>query len=636
MSRKTGCVLACALLLALANPGLAEKRSRQMQQMKRRPDLERARAVEFKFGGTVGERIAANQKNWLMTAPSSNPQMLQMFRDRERNYTVATAPDGLLWWSGEFAGKYLTSAVECYRLTRDKSLRKHLEGFVKELIATQDSDGYMGPFPKSIRMVGQGLWDLWGQYHCMLGLYRWHQETGDAEALAAARRAADYFCQFFLDGNRRVIEARDEEMNQSCIHIFTLLFEETGEPRYLELAREIEKDFETPPSGDYIRKSIAGVPFYQLPKPRWEGLHAVQGIAELYFITGDEKYRKAYEQIWWTIAEFDRHNTGGFSSGEQAQGNPYHQGPIETCCTIAWMAVTVDMLRMTGDSRVADELELSTFNGILGAQEPNGRWWTYNTPMDGKRRAGTQDIAFQARAGSPELSCCSVNAPRGLGMLSEWAVMSAKDGIVLNYFGPGEFAAKTPSGTAVRIVQKTKYPVEGRVSITVSPQKAVSFALRLRIPGWSRKTSVSLNGSPVEATPGQYLVLNREWQPGDMIELDLDMSTWLWVGEKECEGKVSIYRGPILLAYDQRFGEYDADKLPQIRLDSPPKALPVNTPSPKPMLLLRVPTEDGKGITLCDFATAGMAGNQYASWLPAQGLKPTPFTRKNPMRVSRP
>jgi len=67
-----------------------------MRLAKREPAFEQARGTDFSFGGTVGERIAASQRNWLMTAPTSNPAMLQIFRDRERNYTVATAPDGLL------------------------------------------------------------------------------------------------------------------------------------------------------------------------------------------------------------------------------------------------------------------------------------------------------------------------------------------------------------------------------------------------------------------------------------------------------------------------------------------------------------------------------------------------------------
>jgi DUF1680 family protein len=303
------------------------------------PVLGRPREIEFRLGGFMRQRLSANVQNWLLVAPDANPAMLEMFRDRDRR-----PPRSLVPWAGEFPGKYLISAVQALRLTRDTRLRRHLQRFVRALIQTQDADGYLGPFPAASRLTGPGLWDLWGHYHCMLGLLLWYRETGDRPALDAALRAADLMCRTFLDGGKRVLQAGSEEMNQSLIHVLCLIYQETGEERYLRLAREIEKDWETPPSGDYLRAALAGKEFYQFRKPRWESLHAIQGIAELYFITGDERYRRAFEQIWWSIDRGDRHNSGGFSSGEQATGNPYDPKPIETCCTVAWMALTLDML----------------------------------------------------------------------------------------------------------------------------------------------------------------------------------------------------------------------------------------------------------------------------------------------------
>jgi hypothetical protein len=588
--------------------------------------------AEFAFEGMMGQRLAANQREWILLAPAANPAMLQMFRDNDR-----TSHRNLVPWAGEFAGKYLISAVQALRISRDAQLQAFIKSFVADLIATQDTDGYLGPFPKSEAMMGKGRWDLWGQYHCMLGLYLWHKETGDAEALAACRKTADLFCRTFLDGGKRVIQAGSEEMNESSIHIFTLLYRETGTPRYLQMAQAIEKDWQTPPSGDYVRSALAGKAFYQCPKPRWESLHGIQGVAELYFITGDANYRKAFEQIWWSIVEGDRHNTGGFSSGEQATGNPYDPRPIETCGTIAWMAVTQDMLRMTGDSRAADELELSTWNAVLGAQNASGRWWTYNTPMDGQRKASAHDIVFQARPGSPELNCCSVNGPRGLGILSEWAVMSRKEGVVLNYYGPSSFTVAAPSGRKVKLLQKTDYPAASHIELTVAPEGTERFSLYLRIPSWSRMTEVKINGMTQPGTkPGTYLPLERQWNAGDKVDLVLDMSPRLWVGERESEGKVGIYQGPILLAYDPRFDVHEVEKLPPVDVAGLPRRVEAKAAGPKPLILLEFATKDGRTIKLCDFASAGTAGNPYVSWLPAPGLKPAKHSRENPMRAAWP
>lgn len=593
------------------------------------PVLEAARGAEYDFGGFVGDRLRANVRNWLLTAPAANPAMLQMFRDRDR----APARD-LVPWAGEFAGKYLISGVEGLRLTNDGELRAHLGRFVGDLVATQGPDGYLGPFGKDRRMTGKGLWDLWGQYHCMLGLLLWHRQTGDPAALAACRAAADLFCRTFLDEGQRVVQAGSEEMNESAIHVFCLLFEETGEGRYLRMAREIERDWQMPPSGDYLRSALAGKAFYQCPKPRWESLPGIQAMAELYFITGADTYRQAFERTWWSIAEFDRHNTGGFSSGEQATGNPYDPRAIETCCTIAWSALTVDRLRLSGDARAADELEWSFYNAVLGAQNAAGAWWTYNTPMDGERKASAHEIVFQARAGSPELNCCSVNGPRGLGMLSDWALMSGRDAIVVNYYGPGRFTARTPAGGRVQLEQATDYPRGGRIALKLAPQKKERFVLALRIPGWSRRSTVAVNGeAAAPAEPGRYLRLDREWKRGDTIDLELDMSTRLWVGEREARDKVSIFHGPLLLAYDPRFDAHDPARLPEVDVAGTPAPV---APRPETILLLRYPGRAGQGITLCDFASAGMAGNRYVSWLPARGLAPAPFARENPMRAQWP
>lgn len=584
------------------------------------PVCEPPREARFRLEGWIADRLQANLNQWLFTAPIANPAMLQMFRDRDRYPRRALVP-----WAGEFAGKYLISAVQGYRLNRDRRLRDLLQWFVKELISVQDADGYLGPHPRSERLTGRThdgqspLWDLWGHYHCMLGLLLWWRETGDADALQSACKAADLVCRRFLDTGTRILSAGAEEMNMAISHVFCLLYQATGNARYLQMAREIEKDWETPPAGDYVRTALRGIEFYQTPKPRWESLPNVQAIAELYFITGDERYRQAVLHIYRSIRKTDRHNTGAFSSAEQAVGNPYDTRAIETCCVIAWMALCVDVLRMTGDSTVADELELATCNAVLGAQHPSGRWWTYNTPMDGVRRASAHDIVFQAHQGAPELNCCSVNAPRGLGMLSEWAVMRTAEGVNLNYYGTGRVQLPLTRGRTLTLNVQGDYPRRPEVQIGVNVTRPTEFALRLRIPAWSRKTEVWLNGQRIsDVTPGTYLTLQREWRSGDTLRLRFDFSLHAWLGEREQAGKVSLYRGPILLAYDQRFNAMDPDDVPALSLANLRYAEERKTGALSPLLLLRFTGTDGRALRLCDFASAGAAGTVYRSWLPVR------------------
>src|SRR5271165_250649 len=101
----------------------------------------RVPGTTYQFDGYVAGYLQRLGDQWLKIAPSANPAMLEMFRDRERQPYRALVP-----WAGEFAGKYLTSAVQMLRLTADADLRAYLARFVQALLALQDSDGYLGPW----------------------------------------------------------------------------------------------------------------------------------------------------------------------------------------------------------------------------------------------------------------------------------------------------------------------------------------------------------------------------------------------------------------------------------------------------------------------------------------------------------
>ncbi|HVY72157.1 MAG TPA: beta-L-arabinofuranosidase domain-containing protein, partial [Verrucomicrobiae bacterium] len=541
----------------------------------------------------------------------------------------------LVPWAGEFVGKDLISAVQALRLSENPALRKQVAEVVAELVATQAEDGYLGPFPKAARL--RGNWDLWGHHHCIEGLLLWHEQTGDNAALACARRAADLVCQLYLDTGHHALEAGDPEMNLAIIHGLGMLYRVTAEPRYLRMMREIEKDWEK--AGDYVRAGLDGREYFQSPRPRWESLHDLQGLLELWRVTGDIKYRTAFEHHWRSIRRWDRRNTGGFSSGEQATGDPYAPTAIETCCTVAWTALTLDYLRLSGDALAADDLELATFNGGLGAQHPSGRWWTYNTPMDGTREASAHTIVFQARAGTPELNCCSVNGPRMVGMLSEWAEMMAADGIIVNYYGPHTFKGQFPNDQEVTIKCDSNYPRDGRVILTVAPKQPREINLRLRVPAWATKSTARVNGHEVPAGhPGHYLELKRRWQAGDTVELDLSLGLRFVAGAREAAGKVSVYRGPLLLAYDQTQNDFDEDRIPPLVLGQLSAARVPPVPAAKtsldrltsPWIVVEFPAENGRFVRLVDFASAGSVGTRYRSWLPAQYPPPPPVVTQAP------
>ena len=628
----------------------------------KKPICSRASKARIQVDGFLKDYLRGVTEQWLLVAPKANPAMLEMFRDRDASPLREMVP-----WAGEFAGKYLTGAVQVLRVTNEPKLKAWLKDFVRILVGLQDADGYLGPWPRQCRLtntdsIGQHTWDTWGHYHIMLGLILWHEETRDKEALACATRIADLLCRKYLGRKKtRLVDTGSTEMNLSPVHSLCILHRKTRQERYLKLALQIVDEFaaqgeDEPLAGDYLREALGGKEFFQTPKPRWESLHPIMALAELYWITGKDQYRNAFEQIWWSIVKHDRHNNGGFSSGEKATGNPFHLAAIESCCTIAWTAMSVEMLKLTGNSIVADELELTMLNSVVGMHSATGRWATYNTPMNGIRRASAHAIVFQAREGSPELNCCSVNTSRGFGMLSDWALMKDHESLVLNYYGPSALTAELKPGLSVTLTQETEYPFDGKITIGVTPSKTLQFALKLRIPHWSAKTKVRLNGEMVRGVnAGTYLQIDRKWKSRDQIEIALDMSLHFWRGEQECDGLASVYRGPILLAYDHRYNLKNASKgKPQVRdvakrdpvtcmLNIPP--IEASSMKPRrvqwsdwlpPLLLLEFKAGDSKTVRLCDFASAGETGTPYCSWLPIRRCsEAAEFSRQNPLRTIR-
>ncbi|NQT93535.1 MAG: glycoside hydrolase family 127 protein [Lentisphaerae bacterium] len=631
----------------------------------KQPLLKRIPKTQMRIGGIVGDYLGGIIDQWLLVAPKSNPGMLEMFRDRDASPLRQMVP-----WAGEFAGKYLTGAVQVLKTTNDPRLKAWLKEFVHRLVSLQADDGYLGPWPAAHRLTnsapnsafGNSTWDTWGHYHVMMGLMLWHEETNDKEALACATRIADCLCRKYLGKKKpRLVETGRTEMNLAPVHSLCILYRKTKEEQYLRMARQIVDEFGVKQkgahlAGDYLEQPLAGKEFFETPRPRWESLHPIMGLAELYWITGEDKYRKAFEETWWSIVKLDRHNNGGFSSGEQATGNPYHLAAIESCCTIAWNAMTVEMLKLTGNSVVADELELSLINSVIGMHSSTGRWATYDTPMNGLRRASAHSIVFQARESTSELNCCSVNTSRGFGLLSDWGLMKQKDALVLNYYGPSTLSAKLKPGISVTLAQETGYPLDGKILIRVKPSRSCEFGLKLRIPAWSSKSSVRLNGETIRGVKaGSYLTITRKWKPGDKIQVSFDMSFRFWRGENECKGQTSVYRGPLLLAYDHR---YNLQNAPKGKLDmhggDPPKPIwyeltmpPLDARNMKtrrvswsdwlpPLLLLEFKATNGKTVRLCDFGSAGEAGTPYRSWLAVRHTPTTPvFSRERPLRSER-
>jgi hypothetical protein len=88
-----------------------------------------------------------------------------------------------------------------------------------------------------------------------------------------------------------------------------------------------------------------------------------------------------------------------------------------------------------------------------------------------------------------------------------------------------------------------------------------SFPLYLRIPGWCKNASISINGkkSLIDLRPGAYGCIDRQWRNGDKVILRLPMKVTLRTWAKN-KNSVSVNYGPLTfsLKINERFVKEDS------------------------------------------------------------------------------
>jgi hypothetical protein len=145
------------------------------------------------------------------------------------------------------------------------------------------------------------------------------------------------------------------------------------------------------------------------------------------------------------------------------------------------------------------------------------------------------------------------------------------DAIYVNLFIQGR-AEIDFNGQKIELKQKTNYPWDGKIAITVLPEKSAEFSLKIRIPGWAQnkpvpsdlyhyltkdneKPVLMLNGEKIDYQLQKgYATINRKWRSGDSLELILPMKTRKVFAHEKVEadrGKLSLERGPIVFCAEE-------------------------------------------------------------------------------------
>lgn len=541
-----------------------------------------------------------------------------------------------LYWQTEFWGKWFTSAVLAYQYHRDDRLKKVLDAGVNDLLATQTPDGYIGNYAAANRLQ---RWDIWGRKYSMLGLLAYYELTKDRKVLRSAMRVAD---NLFTDLKQQdgIIVTKGSYKGMAASSVLEpvcLLYRYSRNKKYLDFAEEIVRQWEMPEGPQLLSKSKVNVA-ERFPKPKdwysaeqgqkaYEMMSCYEGLLELYRLTGNVRYKQAVEDTWTNIHHTEINIAGSGAStemwfkGKDQQNLPIHHYQ-ETCVAVTWLKLTNQLLKLTGESKYADEAEVVYYNALLAAMSAKGAAWAKYTPLNGQRLPGNEQCGMG-------LNCCEASGPRGLFNFPQHLVMEKDDGLQINHFASGEYVAKSPLNQKISLVQNTDYPQSGDIQMKLVLAKPETFAIYLRIPAWSKLTKLMVNGVEVgNLVPGKSVPVKRVWSTGDQISLNLDMRGRI-VETGTAVQSMAIMRGPIVLARDSRFegAGLEAVVKPVADKDGYIKLIRVATKPDEYFMSFNAPfipesyTEKPNGttnITLCDYASAGNGPVKsfYKVWTP--------------------
>ncbi|MCW3807956.1 beta-L-arabinofuranosidase domain-containing protein [Plebeiibacterium marinum] len=494
---------------------------------------------------------------------------------------------------GYFSTEYTFDDTDIYKILEGMSysvqmfpnteLEAEMDYLIDIIGSAQETDGYL----YTARTAGEP-----GNLHSWVGINRWvnvpdlshelyncghlyeaavahYQATGKSNLLDIAVKSADLLVDVFLKGGltyepgHQIVEMGLVKMSRA-----------TGNEDYLKLAKYF---LDLRGNKGVMRKEYS-----QSHKPviyQEEAVgHAVRavymysGMADVAALTGNSAYMQAIETIWHNVVDKKYYINGGIgaSHGGEAFGVNYelpnHTAYCETCASIGNVYWNHRMFLQHGDSKYYDIIERTLYNGVISGISLSGDHFFYPNPL-----ASDAQYLFNHGSNTRQewfgCACCPSNLCRFIPSMPGYIYAQKNDSVYINLFVEGN--TKLKIGTdSVQISQITNYPWDGDVQINIDPSKTENFNVLVRVPGWAKgkpvpgdlysylETSgedvvVKLNDNEIKGYTNDkgYIVLSREWNAGDRVNIHFPMSVHKTVANSkvtEDVGKVALERGPIL------------------------------------------------------------------------------------------
>jgi len=441
-----------------------------------------------------------------------------------------------------------------------------VSGLAEVLRAAQEPDGYLNSNVQAGHEVQWNNLVISHELYCIGHLIQagvaHRRATGGDELFDIARRAADCVVREFADRRRKDTDGHPE-IEMALVE----LYRETGDDAYLDLARQLldvrghgvleaNGHFDS----TYFQDAI---PVREQPTVAGHAVRALYllcGVVDVYLETGEQALLASALRQWESMTAAKTYLTGAVGSrfDGEAFGEEYELPPDlaygETCATIANIMLCWRLLLATGESRFADAIERALYNLLAASTSVERTGFFYNNPV--QRRVARPAAATRTRPARAEApgtrppwfacACCPPNIMRTVASLGGYLATCSDTGLQLHQYMP----ATIRTGTATLAVA-TEYPRDGVIAIGVRETADRSWTLALRVPGWCRGATVSVNGTPLPASANAsgYLEIGRLWRAGDQVTLTLPMPVRLTVAHPSVDalrGAVAIERGPLV------------------------------------------------------------------------------------------
>jgi len=567
--------------------------------------MSRLHAVPF-TQVTITDRFWAPRRavNRTVTLAHALDQLETSGTVRNLELAAAGAREGFQGYVFQDSDVYKTIEAVSYSLATDPdpALDARVDALIAKVAAAQLPDGYLNSH-FSITGLDKRWTNLRDRHemycagHLFEAAVAHYQATGKRALLDIALRCAEHIDQRFGEG-RQPGYAGHPEIELALFRLWRV----TDDPRWFELARFLlvhrgERFFahehQTPLDaydGHYWQDNVPLAEHREIVGHAVRAGYLFAAVTDLVAETGDAALWRMLRRVWGNTVERRMFVTGGIGSSGSNEGFttdydlPNLTAYQETCASIA-LAMWAQRLNLhTGDGHYADHVELALYNAVLAGVSLDGTRFFYDNPL--------ASAGYHHRREWFGCACCPPNLARTLAALGGYAYACDDAGLVVNLYIQGSVTTRL-AGVATTVAVTTDYPWDGQVTLDLAPASAVRAALRLRVPGWCQGARVRVNGAPVAAPVVHgYCVLEREWAPGDRVELDLPLAVRRIEAHplvKDDRGALAVMRGPLVYCVEDTDHDTSVATL----------ALPADavlTPRAEPDLLGGVVTLHGPGL----------------------------------------